>query len=193
MRLDLRFSTRPLDTLWCQAVAALVFQGPSMARGVLSELNQKTAGYLARLVEKGLWSGERGENFLLAAQNMIKADKIIFHGMGPENEFDEEILEREVMDLGSRLDKIGVSDFGISVPVAEGLEKRYGSYLELSVIRLVDTFYSTHKEEPDFLLKIIFSVDSLFEGLLDLLINRLRDHFHPKMEFSIVKDGWGRF
>jgi hypothetical protein len=92
MRLDLRFSTRPLEDLWCQAVAVLVFQGPSMEKGVLSGLNKKMSGFLTNLVEKGLWTGETGENFLLATQNMIKAEKVVLHGMGPKTQFNEEIL-----------------------------------------------------------------------------------------------------
>lgn len=193
MRLDLRFSIRPLEELWCQAVAVLVFQGPSMDYGALSILNRKMAGYLKNLAERGLWTGAAGENLLLATQNMIKADKILFHGMGPKSRFSEEILKKEITVLGSSLDKIGVSEFGISIPVVEGSEKRYGSYLELSVTDLTGVYHERHKEDPDFLLKIIVSVDRLFEGLLDPVVKNLREHFHSMLEFSIIRDGPVRY
>lgn len=192
MRLDLRFSTRPPGDLWCQAVAILVFQEPTMDKGVLSELNKQMSGFLTSFVERGLWTGEAGENFLLATQNMIKADKVLFHGMGPKTQFNEEILKKEAMGLGSSLDKIGISEFGISIPVVEGSEKRYGSYLELSVIDLVGVFYDRHKDDDDFLLKIIFSVERVFEGLLDSVIKELRNHFDGLLEFSIIADSRDR-
>ena len=53
MKLDLRFSERPLEDIWCQAVVALVFQKPNLAGGVLSGLNEKMVGFLTYLEEKG--------------------------------------------------------------------------------------------------------------------------------------------
>jgi len=164
-----------------------------MDKGVLSGLNQKLAGSLAGLVEKGWWTGERGENLLLATQNMIKAEKVIFHGMGPENRFDEEILEKEIMDLGARLDKMGVSEFGINIPPVEGSEEKYGSYMEFSAVDLAGVFHKTHKDEGDFLLKMIFSVQGLYEGVLDAVVNNLRNRFHSMLEFSIIRDGPARY
>lgn len=164
-----------------------------MDKGTLSVLNQKMSGFLTNLAERGLWTGEAGENVLLATQNMIKADKMIVHGMGPKAGFSDEILKQEILDLGSRLDKIGVSEFGISIPVVEGLEKRYGSYLELSVTDLVRVFYESHKEESDFLLKMIFSVEGLFEGVLESVVKNVRNRFQSMLECSIIIDGKGRY
>ena len=39
MKLDLRFSERPIEDFLCEAVAALVFQKPRVTEGVLSGLN----------------------------------------------------------------------------------------------------------------------------------------------------------
>jgi hypothetical protein len=74
----------------------------------------------------------------------------------------------------------------------EGSEKKYGSYLKLSVIDLVEIYYESHKDDGDFLLKIIFSVESVFEGLLHSLVNELRNHFDAMLEFSIIVDSKGR-
>ena len=90
---------------------------------------------------------------------MIKADKLLFHGLGPRSEFSTSVLKKEVGNLGSALDKLGVSEFGIHLPVIEGLEVEYGSHLELSAKSLLRAYYKRHKDEPDFNLKVIFSVD----------------------------------
>ena len=113
MRLDLRFSDRPIESLWCQAVAAFVFHRPDISSGVLLALNEKMSGTLTELVEKGVWTGEKDESFLLAPQNMIRAGKLLFHGLGQSSEYTIPVLEDGVIKLGSALDNMGVDEFGI--------------------------------------------------------------------------------
>ena len=81
MKLDLRFSDRPLESLWCQAVAALVFRGPDLTEGALFGLNEKMAGFLSDLQERGFWTGRRGESILVASQDAIRAEKILLKGL----------------------------------------------------------------------------------------------------------------
>ena len=141
MKPDIRFTDRPLEDLWCQAVIVLIFQNPSMKTDVLSSLNEKMTGTMANILEGGRWTGNRGEDFLFAGEDMIKSDKLLFHGLGPISEFSTSILEEELWNLGSTLDKLGVSDFGINVPVIHGLETGYGSHLELSARSLLKKYY----------------------------------------------------
>jgi len=188
MRPDIRFTSRPLEDLWCQAVTVLVFQSPSMKMDVLFTLNEKMTGTMANILEGGRWTGERGEDFLFAGEDMIKSEKLLFHGLGPRSEFSVSLLKEEVGNLGSALDKLGVSEFGIHVPVAEGLEAEYGSHLELSAKILLDTYAKTHKDEPNFNLKIIFSVGIKFMDILDPVVERLRRYLDPIPDFSIIID-----
>lgn len=188
MRLDLRFSNRPLEDIWCQALAAFVFQESGIRFSPLSELNEKFSGYLADLENRGLWTGEKGENLLLASQDMIKAEKLLIHGLGRREDFSISILENEAGELGATLDRIKVCDFGISVPVLGGLETEYPSYLESSAIQLVNQFFDNHKDDEDFYLKVIFSVGSEFVNILSSVENRLREHFTSIMDFSIIVD-----
>jgi hypothetical protein len=192
MRPDIRFSYRPLEDLWCQAVIALVFQNPSIKMDVLSSLNEKMTGTMANILEDGRWTGERGENFLFAGEDMIKSDKLLFHGLGPRSEFSISVLEEEIVNLGYTLDKMGVNDFGIHVPVTEGSEAIYGSHLELSAKRLLNTYYKNHKDDPDFNLKIIFSVGIKFINILDPVVERLRRYLDPIPDFSIIIDNTNR-
>jgi hypothetical protein len=188
MRLDIRFSNRPLEDLWCQAVTALVFQTPSITEGVFFNLNRKMTGALENILRRDAWTGDRGEKLLIATQNMIRADKLLFHGLGTGSEFKVAILEEEVYSLGMTLDKMGVSDFGIYVPVVKGLEGQYGYHLELSTSNLVKTFYKRHGKDPDFILKIIFSVEKDFLDILDSVVTRLRKHLQPIRDFTIIID-----
>lgn len=188
MKLDLRFSNRPLEDLWCQAVVAFVFQSPDVEGGALSNLNKKMVGSLIELEKKGLWTGARGETFLLAAQSMIKSDKVLFYGLGQSSDFDMARLEEGVRALGPVLDKIEVKEFGIHIPVVEGLEEAHTTYLESSAQLLVDQFLENHGNEPDFLLKIIFSVEDDLMDRLSPMVSRLREHFTSLLDFSIIID-----
>jgi len=188
MRPDIRFTDRPLEDLYCQAVTALVFQSPSMKIDVLSSLNEKMTGTMAHILEDGRWTGTRGEDFLFAGEDMIKSEKLLFHGLGPISEFSGSILEEEIGKLGATLDKLGVNEFGIHVPVTEGLDAEYVSHLELSAKSLLNTYYKNHKDEPDFILKMIFSVGIKFMDMLDPVVERLRSYLDQIPDFSIIID-----
>ena len=186
MKLDLRFSDRPLEALWCQAVATLVFQRPDIITEALSGLNKKMTGALANVLEGEILTGDRGENFLLATQNTIRADKLLLHGLGPISEFDTKVLQEEIIELGSTLNKMGVKEFGVHIPVVNGFETEYSSHLELSARNLVKAFHTNHKEDPNFILKIVFSVEKNFMDILDSVVNRLREYFEQILEVSII-------
>lgn len=188
MRLDLRFSNRPIEDLGCQALTALVFQDPDISVSPFFELNKKFSGHLAELVDKGLWTGEKGENLLLASQDTINADRLLVRGIGRREDFSISILENEVRGLGAVLDKIKVWDFGIHIPALGVLETEYQSFLVSSAIQLIDPFLKNHQDESEHYLKIVFSVHTGFLNFLSSVENRLREHFTSILDFSIVID-----
>jgi hypothetical protein len=188
MKPDIRFTDRPLEELWCQAVIVLVFQNPSMKMDVISSLNEKMTGTVANILEGGRWTGNRGEDFLFAGEDMIKSDKLLFHGLGPISEFSTSLLEEELWNLGFTLDRMGVNDFGIHVPVIHGLDAEYGSHLELSAKTLLNGYYDKHKDEPDFHLKMIFSVGIKFMDILDPVVESLRSYLDLIPDFSVIID-----
>lgn len=186
MRLDLRFSDRPLESLWCEAVVALVFQGPDLLGGMLSGLNDKMTGFLTYLEEKGFWTGTRGETILLASQDAIRADKILLKGLGESADYDTKDLADQVREVSATFDKIDIREFGIHIPIVERLEEEYPNHLELSARHLVDPFLQNHQNEPDFMLKIIFSVEKCTRDILNPVASRLREYFVSLLDFSIV-------
>ena len=188
MKLDLRFSDCPLEDLLCQAVAALVFQRPLVTEGVLSGLNEKMGGSLADLEEKGMWTGAKGENVLLASQGTIKAEKVLLRGLGQRSDWDVSLLSDGIMALGSALDKIEIKEFGIQIPLFEDLEGEYIPHLELSARHIVDPFLENHRSESDYLLKIIFSVKNDLGDPLSSMVKRLKEYFHSLLDFSIITE-----
>ena len=187
MRLDLRFSNRPLGDLWCQAVAVLIFEPPTTEKGVLSGLNTKMPEFLAELLRNHLLTGKRGENLLLSTQNLLRADKLLLHGLGPESDFGMDLLREEITDLALRLDKLRIRDLGVHIPVLDGLEPEYGSYVEHSATDFIGTFHTSHGEDPDYALKIVFSVEP-YPGTMDSVVQAVRNRFDAIMDLTIVAD-----
>ncbi len=188
MKLDLRFSDRPLESLWCQAVAALVFQGPDLTVGALFGLNEKMAGFLSHLQEKGFLTGSRGETVLLASQDAIRAEKILLKGLGESRDYDAQLLVNHIREVGTTFNKMGVKEFGIHIPVFQGLEQEHPSHLEMCARQVANPFFQCHRGESDFILKIIFSVENCTDEVLGPVAGRLREYFDLQADFSVVID-----
>lgn len=186
MKLDLRFSDRSLENLWCQAVAAFSFQAPDLELSGLDKLNLKMGGTLSDLISRGHWTGERGESFLLSSQGAIPAEKILCHGLGPAAEYNIEVLKRSIQSMGSALDKLAVNDFSIYIPLIEGFENEYTLHLECSVPVLVKSFCEVHGREKDYLLKIVCCVKQGPVPRLRPLVDRLREYFSSFLDCSII-------
>jgi hypothetical protein len=188
MKLDLRFSDRPLESLWCQAVAALVFRGPDLTEGALFRLNEKMAGFLSQLQERGFWTGSRGESILVASQDAIRAEKILLKGLGESRDYDVQLLVSHIREVGSTFNKMEINEFGIHIPVFQGLEEEHASHLEICARQVANPFFQHHRRESDFMLKIIFSVENYSGKVLRALAGRLREYFDLQAEFSVVID-----
>ncbi len=187
MRLDLRFSERPVESLWCQAVVAFVPRRTFLTQeGVPAALDAKTGGFLARLEEQGFWTGAYGEDLLIASQGMIKADKILLAGLGPPDTCDPEIVTARAARVGSTLMKLRVQDMGVHVPVIEGREEDYAECLEGSVRAVMEPYLVERGEDPEFLLKAVFTVDRFFWGRVVPAADRLRAELEPKADLSVV-------
>jgi hypothetical protein len=188
MRLDLRFSTRPLEDLWCQAVALLVLQERDFTEGPLFGLNIKMGGFLAHLETKGLWAGSQDERLLVASQNMIRSDKLLFHGLGGRSSCNISVLEQGIRDLGAALDKMRINDFGLAIPVMGDSAMDYLYQIEKSLPHLLNPFYEHHGNDMDFILKVIVSVDKEFIKLLYPVTDRLRQYFASLLDVSVIID-----
>jgi len=61
----------------------LVFKRPNVADDAFANINDKMGGYLGDLIDNGVWTGETGENLLLATRtplwpiNFLCADLVL--------------------------------------------------------------------------------------------------------------------
>ncbi len=188
MRLEIRFSNRPLESLLCPAVVILTFSDPDLEKGMPCGLYDRMRGFWPCLEETDFWRGARGETLLLASEGLISADKILLKGLGESTAFDAINLTDRVGEVGAALDGIGVREFGISIPTATDSEEAYASQLELAARHLVEPFLENHQDDAHFKLKIVFSLGTFPLATLTPVISRLRGNFASIKDLFIGED-----
>jgi len=188
MRLELRFSKRPLEGLSCQAVVIPAFSDPNLPKGDLSALYDRMTGLWPDLEKAGFWAGTPGETLLLASQGVIGADKILFKGLGERAVFDTIDLTDRMAEVGATLDGIGVREFGIHIPVVADSDEAHASHLELAARHLVEPFLEHHRSEAGFMLKITFYVGAYPSAMLTPVILRLRTAFSSVQNLFIGEE-----
>ena len=188
MKLDLRFAARPLEDVWCEIVVALVFGGTIANGDWAFGIDAKTSGFLTSLKERGFWTGAEGDTLLVASQGMITANKILLKGLGSRRDFTPGLLSERIKETGIAVDKMAVSDIGIRIPVIQGEGFEYISMLEAACVHLVEPFLINHGDEPDFLLKIVFSVNAGQIDGLESVVRPLKEHFRSRLDHTIVFD-----
>jgi len=188
MKLDLRFAARPLEDVWCEIVVALVFGGTIANGDWAFGIDAKTSGFLTSLKERGFWTGAEGDTLLVASQGMITANKILLKGLGSRRDFTPGLLSERIKETGIAVDKMAVSDIGIRIPVIQGEGFEYISMLEAACVHLVEPFLINHGDEPDFLLKIVFSVNDDQIRELEPMVRPLKEHFKSRLDHTIIFD-----
>jgi len=189
MKFDLRLTHRFLDQLWCQAVVAFLFKDQSLLTGYLSRLDEKLTGTLTQLIGKNFFSGKRNELILIASQERIKADKLLFVGLGSPKSYSFEILSAAIKKISSTLEKLELYEFGIMVPWVKGIKIDYTELIKYTIINFID-YYSIHKRDAvNFLLKVIFIVDEKNFPDLQSLRRELKTCLNlPASDYSIAID-----
>ncbi len=188
MKLDLRFTVRPIENIWCDTLVALVFQGPFSKGNGVSGLDIKTSGGISSLWEKGFWTGTEGETLLVASQKMIPADKILLKGLGDHSGYGMECLSERVRELADTLVRMKINNLAFKIPINDEEESEYGSYVKSSCIHLVDSFLEKHGDEDDFILKIVVVLYKSFAQDIESAIRELKNHFMSKLDYTIIFD-----
>ncbi len=189
MKLDLRLTHRFLDQLWCQAVVAFLFKDKSLLTGYLSRFDEKLTGTLTQLLDTNFLSGKRDELILIASQQRIKADKVLFVGLGSPKSYSFEILSAATERISSTLEKLELYEFGIMVPWIKGIKIDYTELIKYTIINLID-YYSIHNRDAvNFSLKVIFTVDETNFPDLQSLRRELKTYLNlPASDYSIAID-----
>ena len=188
MKLDVRLTHRFLDQLWCQAIVVFLFEDTSLLKEYLSKINEKLASSLTPLIDAHFITGKRDELILIAPQERIKAEKLLFFGLGPISHFSGRMLPAVTRRLSSSLDRLNVHEFCIMVPRFNGAKKDCEKFVK-SMIRGIMNHYEKRKTDTvDFTLKILVSVEEEVFSNMQSLQQSLRSYLDPRMEYTIVID-----
>jgi len=189
MRLDLRLTHRFLDQLWCQAVVAFLFNDASLLTGYLSRLDEKLTGTLTQLIDTNFLTGKRDELILIASQERIKAEKLLFVGLGSPKNYSFDVLSSAIKKISSTLERLALYEFGIMVPWIKGIKADYIELTKLTIRNLVD-YYGIHKRDAvNVSLKVIFTIDKKIFSDLQSLEQEVRTFLDlPASDYSIAID-----
>ncbi|MBE9541698.1 MAG: hypothetical protein IMF01_05210 [Proteobacteria bacterium] len=187
--MDLRLTHRFLDQLWCQAVVAFLFNDASLLTGYLSRLDEKLTGTLTQLVDTNFLTGKRDELILIASQERIKAEKLLFVGLGSPKNYSFDVLSSAIKKISSTLERLALYEFGIMVPWIKGIKADYIELTKLTIRNLVDC-YGIHKRDAvNVSLKVIFTIDKKIFPDLQSLEQEVRTFLDlPASDYSIAID-----
>jgi len=169
-------------------VVAFLFEDDPLLTGYLSRLNEKLAGSLAPLADNDFLTGKRNEVLLIASQERIKADKLIFAGLGPVSKYSSRSLGPIVRKVSSILERLKLHEFGIMVPWVEEGKIDYVKLMKSVVRNLVEYYSVSKRDAADLSLKVIFSIEEQFLADLQSLGQELRIILDSITDYSIVVD-----
>lgn len=186
MRLDLRFVEASLEDLWCEALAALVFQEPYDTQGTIFALDARTGGYLSMLREAGFFQAALGSTILLASEGRIKADKIVLKGLGPKADCSPEKFLKCIAELGDSLARIGIRDFAVWIPLPGNLERDLSGFFGEACIAMLRSYEKMHGSDAGFYLKTVFSFPNQLAEFFDDIAGSLKQTFRHLESCSVI-------
>jgi len=188
MRLDVRLTHRFLDQLWCQAIVVFLFEDISLQKEYLLRINKALAGSLTPLIDTHFITGKQGDLILIAPQERIKAEKLLFVGLGPVSGYSVRILPSVARKLFSSLDRLHVDEFCIMVPRFDGGKKQYEGFVRSMMQDTMSYYEKREREAASFILKVLVSIDEDICSNMRTLQESLRGYLDPRMEYTIVID-----
>lgn len=190
MKLDLRLLNVPLEDLWCEVVAALVFEELFESQGPVYSLDTRTGGRLSSLRESGFWMGSEGSSLLLPSEKKIKSEKILLRGLGNRADFSEQSFLSHVMKLGKSLSLLKCKDLAVWIPSPVDPGEETNALFRVSCKTLLDGYLESHAEEDqDTFVKVVFSVPHGTSIDLQQTAEFLRNEFGSRYSCSIIVAG----
>jgi leucyl aminopeptidase len=92
--MEVRVETRAFHEIESDALVIGIYEGEKPEEGLLAELDRRTNGTIASLVETGELSGKTGETVYLHQSGEMKARRLLLVGAGKREEFNPDILRR---------------------------------------------------------------------------------------------------
>ena len=170
-------------------MVAFLFNDASLLTGYLSRLDEKLTGTLTQLIDTNFLTGKRDELILIASQERIKAEKLLFVGLGSPKNYSFDVLSSAIKKISSTLERLALYEFGIMVPWIKGIKADYIELTKLTIRNLVD-YYGIHKRDAvNVSLKVIFTIDEKIFPDLQSLEQEVRTFLDlPASDYSIAID-----
>jgi hypothetical protein len=188
MKLDIRLTHRFLDQLWCQAIVVFLFEDDFLQKEYLSKINKTLASSLTPLLDTQFITGKRGELTLIAPQDRIKAEKLLFVGLGTVSGYSARILPALTRNLSFSLDRLHINEFCIMVPRFEGKKKQCETFVKSMILGTMSHYENSRKDVVDFTLKILVSIDRELLSNMQSLQQNLKGYLDSHMENTIIID-----
>ncbi|MGH9767190.1 MAG: leucyl aminopeptidase [Blastocatellia bacterium] len=85
--MEVKADSRQFHEIECDAMAVAVFEGEKPDEGALAEINKRSNGVIASLIETGEFTGKSGENAYVHSPGDMKARRLLLLGAGKKDEF----------------------------------------------------------------------------------------------------------
>jgi len=184
MKAYLQFSPCPTGDLKSRAIAVLVFQDAGPETDGISALGVKIGSHLRELKARGFWKGREGETLMVPGEGTVGADRIILTGLGERSGFTMALLESTVRGVGKAMDRMGIRDIGLQIPLVPGLETEFPLHLRSACSQLVETIVSAHPGEDE-VIRVTVTVDPAFIDLLEDVARELREEFKGRLDLTV--------
>ncbi len=92
--MEITASSQHYFEIECDALAVAVYEGEKANEGWLAELNQRTGGAIASVLETGEFTGKLGTSAYLVQPGEVKAKRLLLLGAGKEAEFDAQTTRK---------------------------------------------------------------------------------------------------
>lgn len=184
MRLDIRFTTRGVETLWTHVLVGFCFKGPPGASSGLQGLENQAGGFLDGLREQGFWSAEPGETLLFPSEGRVHSQWVLLKGLGDREGLNARSRNDIVCDTGEALSKMAILDLGVHIPSMGSASQPSSLQMEETCGALIRGFVRRADRASDKVVKMVFCVESRFVEEIDSVIQTLREEFTPVLPCS---------
>ncbi len=117
--MDLRFilpQLRRLELAGTEVLVTALVEGERPPHGVSGLIDWRLAGRVSSLIRSGFAAGRRGEVILLPGRPLLPFDKLLFFGVGPREEFGEEVYSSVVEHILTTLEGLRARSAVVELP-----------------------------------------------------------------------------
>ncbi len=182
MKVDLLLTCKSLNQLRYHAVVGFLFENETFSSGYLQQLNDRLENYLTYLRENQLLTGKQQEVFLVAPQEKINTEKILFFGLGPVNAYSQDMIDIAIKKALLTLEKLYVYDLLILISSENIMKAVYIDLIKSLMAGLIN--YCNEKKKGEF--NVVFLIEEHYKNDLKNLEKELRPYFNPTFDYSIL-------